>query len=54
MHFEQPKNPELELSVKCLDSSLFILLSHEQAENLAVKVMCLKESWQAIHQPDID
>ena len=45
---------ELEFYVKYHDSSLFILLSSEQAESLAAEMMCLKESWQAIHQASID
>lgn len=45
---------ELEFYVKYCDSSLFILLSSEQAESLAAEMMCLKDSWQAIHQTSID
>lgn len=45
---------ELELYVKYHDSCLFILLSSEQAESLAAEMMCLKDSWQAIHQATID
>lgn len=45
---------ELELYVKYHDSCLFILLSSEQAESLAAEMMCLKDSWQAIHQAPID
>ena len=44
----------LEFYVKYHDSSLFILLSSEQAESLAAEMMCLKDSWQAIHQTSID
>lgn len=45
---------ELEFYVKYRDSSLFILLRSEQAESLAAEMMCLKDSWQAIHQTSID
>lgn len=45
---------ELEFYFKYHDSSLFILLSNEQAESLAAEMMCLKDSWQAIHQTSID
>lgn len=45
---------ELEFYVKYHDSSLFILLSSEQAESLAAEMICLKDSWQAIHQASID